>query len=173
LNENGVVDNGEVSALPATAATPSVNFDRWAAALDLRLALTTGFGVTRLYGEVTFASNLDRGLYVADPVASGIDKRELAYYVAAIQDVTKWGFVGFRFDGYNPDADFLDQRAGVLVPTNATITTLSPLVGLTWEDVLRLTFQYDHTIDNLGRDTSGVPTDLKNDAWTVRLQGAL
>ena len=34
----------------------------------------------------------------------------------------------------------------------------------------RLVFQYDAVIDALGRDARGVPTNLKNDQFVVRMQ---
>jgi hypothetical protein len=37
----------------------------------------------------------------------------------------------------------------------------------------RLVFQYDFIRDFLGRDAAGIPNDLANDAWTLRLQGEL
>ena len=96
--------------------------------------------------------------------------RELGFYAAFVQDVLGWGFVGFRVDVYNPNADLFDSRAGQLLPTSQTITTLSPLVGVRIGERARLSLQYDLIQDNLARDASGVPTDLKNDQITVRLQ---
>lgn len=173
LNENGVLDAGELTAIPGTAAVPSQNFQRWAIGADLGLSLDTKLGRSRLYGEVFVAQNADRGLAIADPIATGSDIRELGWYVAFIQEVTPWGLVGFRADRYDPNADFLDDRVGKLVPSDASITTLSPLVGATLPDRIRLVFQYDAIIDKLARDASGVPTDLKNDQFTIRLQGEL
>ena len=34
----------------------------------------------------------------------------------------------------------------------------------------RLLFEYDFVLDYLGRTSSGVPTDARNDTWTARLQ---
>ena len=116
------------------------------------------------------ASNMDRGLFVADPVATGFDVRELGYYAAFVQDVLAWGFVGFRVDVYNPNADLFENRAGQLLPASQSITTLSPLVGFRIGERARLSLQYDHILDNLARDATGVPTDLKNDLITARLQ---
>ncbi|MBX3225864.1 MAG: hypothetical protein KIT84_30195 [Labilithrix sp.] len=173
LNENGQIDNGEITAVPATAATPSLTFSRWAFGVDLQLAFETRFGKSRLYGEVFVAQNADRGLFGADPIATGTDARELGWYVAFVQDVTRWGVVGFRADYYDPNADFFDERGGKLIPASAAIRTYSPLVGLVLPDRLRLLVQYDAIVDNLARDAQGVPTDLKNDQLTLRLQGEL
>ena len=173
LNENGVLDAGELTAIPGTAATPSQNFTRWAIGVDLGLSLDTKIGRSRLYGEVFVAQNADRGLMIADPIATGSDVRELGWYVAYLQEITRWSIVGFRADRYDPNADFLDKRVGKLVPADASITTLSPLVGVTLPDHFRIVFQYDAIIDKLARNASGVPTDLKNDQFTLRVQGEL
>jgi hypothetical protein len=37
-------------------------------------------------------------------------------------------------------------------------------------DRARLVFQYDYTRNNLARDALGIPTNLRSNAWTVRLQ---
>jgi hypothetical protein len=169
-NENGAIDTGELVPVPGTAAVPSENFDRWAVGADLALGLRTGLGWTRLEVEVTVASNLDRGLFVADPVAAGGDLRHLGLTAAVIQDLGRRPFVGFRFDRYDPDLDFLDDRRGMLIPTDASITTLSPLVGVRLPWRARVTAQYDAIFDTLTRDDRGVPTDLRNDRWTARLQ---
>ena len=47
---------------------------------------------------------------------------------------------------------------------------MSPLVGVRFKDRARLSLQYDHITDNLARDATGVPTDLRNDQVTLRLQ---
>lgn len=173
LNENDVIDPGELTAVPAAAATPSESFGRFALGADLQVSLTTRLGETRLYGEVFAAQNADRGLFVADPVASGSDARELGWYLGILQEVTRYGIVGFRVDVYNPDADLFDTRVGKRVPASATIRTYSPLVGIKLPDRLRLLFQYDAIVDSLGRNNVGVPSDLANDQMTLRVQGEL
>lgn len=170
VNENGQIDAGELTASPATAATPSQSFDRWAVGADLRFGLDTPLGWLRLSGEVMFGSNMDRGLFVADPVLTSIDSRELGVAVGVTQEITRYGIVGFRFDTYNPDADSRDRQGGKLLPSSQAIRTFSPMVGLMIPDRARLLFQYDVERDELGRDPRGVPADLANDTWTLRLQ---
>jgi hypothetical protein len=170
LNENNSIDTGEVIAVPGSAATPSENFTRWAAALDVQARVQTPLGQTMIYGEALAATNLDRGFFIADPVVSGVDIRHLSFYAAVVQDVKNYGFVGVRFDYYDPNADFFDSRAGKLIPTSQAVTTISPLVGLQIPGLARLSFQYDVVQDALGRDERGVPADLRNDRWTIRLQ---
>jgi hypothetical protein len=172
LNENGFVDTGELVPVPARGATPSRTFRRWALGVDLAGGLRTKLGWTRLFGEVTIASNLDRGFFVADPIENGADLRELAAYVALMQDVTPYVRVGYRFDLYDPDFDRLDNRRGALLPVDASVQTHSPNVTARWPGVGLLALQYDRVRDTLGRDVRGVPTDVKNDRWTLRVQGS-
>ena len=44
------------------------------------------------------------------------DARELGYYVAFVQEVTPYGLVGFRFDFYDGNSDFIESRRGELLP---------------------------------------------------------
>jgi hypothetical protein len=171
-NESSLIDPGEITASPGAAATPSSSFSRWAFGADLRLRARSSLGWSSLYGEVTLASNLDRGLFVADPVTTSVDVRELSYYAAFVQEITPYALAGLRFDTYDPNADFFDKRQGKLIPTSQAIHTFSPLVGLALPQHARLIFQYDVVRDQLAKDTRGVPTDLKNDRWTLRLQVA-
>jgi hypothetical protein len=70
---------------------------------------------------------------------------------------------------YDPNSDNTDQVGGKTIPRSQKITTIS-LVGLALPDRARLIFEYDHVSDLLARDSRGVPTDFKNDQWTLRLQ---
>jgi hypothetical protein len=169
-NEDGDVDDGELYGQPASTATPSRTFRRWAVGGDLALRLKTRIGWLDVTGEVTAASNLDRGLFIADPTLTNTNVRELGYYAAITQEVSPYGVVGFRFDTYDPNADFLEARAGKLLPRTQTIHTYSPLVGLVLPDRARLLLEWDIVRDYLARDSRGVPTDLNNDVWTLRLQ---
>jgi hypothetical protein len=169
-NDDGIATPNEIQGSPGQAATASENFERWAFGVDLQLELNTRIGASKLYAEAYAASNLDRGLLVADPVTTGLDQRHLGGYVALLQSVTPYGFVGFRASFYDPNADLLDTRSGRLLPRSAVIRTLSPLIGAELPKRARLVFQYDFIDDKLARDGSGVPTDAKNDQWTLRLQ---
>ncbi len=170
LNQDGLVALSELAAQPGQAATPSETYERWGLNADLQLGLETPIGWTRAYGEVTLASNLDRGLFVADPIATGYDLRELAWNVALVQDLSDFGFAGVRIDAYDGNADATEARRGLFVPTDQTITTISPLVGLVLPTVGRLVVQYDYVSDHLGRDDAAEPVDLANDVLTLRVQ---
>jgi hypothetical protein len=170
VNGNGRVDQTELSPIVGRAATPSQNFDRWAAGADLRAELRTPIGVTKIYGEFVIAANMDRSLYVADPVATGVDQRELGFYAGVVQEICRYGVVGFRFDYYDPNSDVFDKRRGRNLPFSEAVKTYSPLVGVSLPDRARLLFEYDVIRDAMGRTITGVPTDLKNNTWAVRLQ---
>ncbi len=169
-NQNGVIDAGELMGIPGQAATPSANFTHWALGVDLAVRFRTRLGETMIYGEATVAQNLDRGVYVADPVATGINVRELGGYVALVQEVTPYGLLGFRFDYYDPNLDIAQSSAGQLLPFSAAIQTYSPLVGLQLPDRARLLFEYDVVRNNLGLSTTGVPTNLAENHFALRLQ---
>ncbi len=170
-NGDGRATLTEFKPTAARGALPSSTFDRWAVGGDLSLALQTKAGTTRVYGEVLLGSNLDRGLYVADPTFVGRDVRELAWYVAALQDIGEYAFIGARYDVYDPDSDLVDSRKGKTFARDSEIKTFSPVVGLHIRGIARLTFQYDLVKDHLGRDNRGLPTDIANNQWTLRAQG--
>ncbi len=179
VNEDGSIQPAELVGQAATSAIPSQSFDLWALDADVQLRLRTKLGTTTLTGEITVGDNMDRGLYIADPIFLGQDTRELGFHADITQEITKWGVVGFRYDQYDPNLDAFDKRAGQLIPTNQTIQEFSPLVGFVFPGVMngnrahgkaRLLFQYDFIRDHLGRSPTGIPADLANDAWTVRLQ---
>ena len=170
INEDRAIQANELQAIPGSSAQPSSNFNRWAYGLDLELTLRTKFGATRLVAEGFLASNLDRAYLIADPSIGQNDVREAGGYLALVQDVTKWGQVGFRASYYDPNSDFFDSLRGRQVPTSLSVTTLSPMVALRWQDTARLSFQYDFIRDSLAKDEAGVPKDAKNNQLTLRLQ---
>jgi hypothetical protein len=171
LDSDGAIGAGEIVSVAGRGAIPSQNFSHWAVGADLSFELKTKAGTTRVYGELTIAENLDRALYVADPGKEGLDFRELSWYVAFLQDVTQYGFVGARYDVYDPNSDLFDARRGQVVPKDASLTTISPVVGVRWPGVGRLSFEYDVVRDKLARDVRGVPKDVANNQWTLRVQG--
>lgn len=175
LNENGSIDTAEIFSVPGTAALPSVPFSRWAVNADFQLGVSSKIGWSRLLGEITLAQNLDRGLFVADPFATGSDLRHFQAYGAFLQDVTRWAVLGLRYDLYDFNSDLLTQSRGRAVPADARIHTFSPLVGAMLPAGIvpgirgRLMLQYDVVLDALGRDSRGVPANLRNDQVTVRV----
>jgi len=170
-NENGVVDSGEVVGVPGSAPQASQNFDRWVLGLDLEATLATRVGRSRLVVEGFAASNYDRALYVADPVARA-DLRELGLSAALTQTLFGHGILGFRYSYYNPNSDLFEQRQGNLQPRSASIQGFSPLIGFEIKGA-RLVAEYDIVLDKLARDARGVPSDADNNVFGIRLQGEL
>lgn len=175
VNENGIAEPYDIVPVPGTTATPSSSFQHWAFGVDLRASYRTWLGDTKVYGELTVAQNLDRGLYIADPTVTGVDTRELGAYVGVEQEVTKWAVVGLRYDYYNPNFDVADKRLGKLLPFSEAITTWSPLFALvlpdrTLPDRARLVLQYDAITNAFARSAVGVPANLPDNVFTMRLQ---
>lgn len=173
-NEDGQLNTGETRAGPGTAGVASQNFERWALGGDIALSLRTMLGSTTLAAELIAGSNMGRNVFVADPITTSIDERELGYYALLVQEFGFGGIAGFRFDTYNPDADFLDDsRKGKLIPSNETVTTYAPLLGYQVPHHVRVVAEYDVIRDAFARDAQGVPTDKKNNVGILRLQGEL
>lgn len=171
VNEDGIAQPSEIQFVAGQPGEPSRNFNRRALAADLTLAYVLPWlGKGRLYGEVAWAVNLDRALFVADPVATGRDARELGLMAAFRQAVTRHVEVGLRYDRYDPDRDASARRGVHVVPYDATFSTIG--VALAWCTLsyLRFTLQYDHRNNPLGRDTRGAPTTLAADSLILRGQ---
>jgi len=170
-DEDGVVQLSELSVINGQTGLPSKNFRRWAVGGDLLLALALPkLGVLTVYGELTYATNLDRATLVADPVAAGRTLRELGWYVALTQELTPYGMIGVRYDRYDPDRDANDLRGGVQVPRDQSYSTLSGAVAVRYPGYGRLSVEYQHNTNSLGRTMSGLPTTLADDAFILRGQ---
>ncbi len=173
LNEDGQIGNVELSATPGSSPRKSQNFGHWAVGADLDVGVKTDLGETELQAEFVIANNLDRGLFISDPITTGHDDRQLGYNVALLQDITRHALVGVRYDYYDPRADVFTSKNGKVVPTKASVTTISPLVGLRLPEGLKLYGEWDIVRDHLATDVRGVPADRKNNVVTFRLQGEL
>jgi hypothetical protein len=167
---NGTVSLSDFAPIPATNGTPAQTFERWTVGADLRLHYRWWPGVLKVYGEFMLGSNMDRGQYFADPVLTGVEQRELGYYVGALQEICKYGMVGFRYDSYDPNSNAFDKRYGRLLPYSQAIETSSILGGLTLPDRARLVIQYDIVRNHLARDGVGLPKNFPSNAATLRLQ---
>jgi hypothetical protein len=174
INEDGLVQLTEITLIPGTPGDASRNFDRNALGADLAFYFELPrLGAGRVYGELAWAENLDRDLFVADPVAQGRDVRELGFMGAFRQYLTRHVEVGLRYDHYDPDRD-ASRRSGLrFVPSDASFDTLAATVAWCTLPYLRVVLQYDHRTNPLGRDPSGKPTTLAADSLTLRGQLAL
>jgi hypothetical protein len=169
-NGDGVVQPNEITVIPGSAATPSQTYRRFAIGGDVRLAIDIPvLGELTLRGEIVSASNLDRGLEVADPVAAGRDLRETGWAAGVTQEVTRWAMIGARYDRYNPDADASGQRGVSLVPVDRSYSTLA-LMAMARDGNQRLLVEYDINSNPLGISASGAPTTLAHNALTLRAQ---
>jgi hypothetical protein len=171
VNEDGMVEPTEIQVIGGTAGTPSQNFSRDGIGADLQYRVgLPRLGQLMIYGELMWANNLDRGLVPSDPIAAARTLRQLGWYVAATLELTDYAMVGLRYDRYNPDADLSERRGFSVVPVDASFATLAVAVAARWQKLARLTLEYDHNDNALGRTTTGLPTRLANDALTLRGQ---
>jgi hypothetical protein len=170
-NNNGIVDDlTEIQVIPGSPATPSQAFKRFAVGADLRATVALPvIGDLHLRAEIVRAENLDRGLFVSDPVVQTRDLRQLGWYLGAAQDVTPWAQVGVRYDRYDPDADAREQEPFHLVPRDLSMSTWA-FTGVVRAWLFRLIAEYDHRNNALGRDVSGRPTTLADDGFTLRAE---
>jgi hypothetical protein len=170
-NDNNSLDNGEIDAVPAKSATPSKNFDRHALGADLRVVVRVpGLGATTAYGEITWAKNLGRGSrMLADPIAVDQDLRELGYYLALVQDIGRFLQAGIRYDFYDPNRDSTDQQQARQVPSSQTYESWSFVAGARIPSG-RLIAQYDVNRNHNGRTAAGLPTNLADNAFTLRAE---
>ncbi len=169
-NEDGAVEVSEIQNIPGHAATPSSSFDRFAVGGDLRLIVPVpSLGALELRGEILTGNNLDRAIVPADPVSSARDLRETGYYAQILQELPRGFIVGARFDHYDPDADVTDRQSGNVVPASSTFSSLALAGAIRFQNG-RLIVEYDVNRNHLGRDAAGVPTNLKDNAFTIRAE---
>jgi hypothetical protein len=171
LNGDGQVDPTEITGVLGMTGLPSENFERWGAGGDARVTVQLPIvGELAVYGEVIWAQNLDRALYPADPIQATRDLRELGWYVAFTQQLTKWAALGLRYDSYNPDADRSEKIAAATVPRDLTLSTFSLALAAMYPPYARLTLEWDHNKNALARSPSGAPATLGADQVTFRAQ---
>ncbi len=170
-NEDGLVQLSEIQVIPGSAATPSRNFRRFALGADARATIAVPrLGALDLFGEAGWASNLDRGLVPADPVATGRDLRERGWVVGFVQALGAHAAIGARADDYDPDADASELRAVAVVPVDARFTTWTATAAWRWHTLDRITLEYQHGRNPLGRSASGAPATLGGDSLALRGQ---
>jgi hypothetical protein len=170
-NEDGIAQASELVVIPGEPGEPSTSFSRSAMGGDLRLVTAVPvLGPLTVEGEVTLAVNLDRGDAIADPIATGRDARELGFRILVTQALSPWATVGVRYDEYNPDLDALDERAGRVFATDATVATWSFAAALQLPDSARLLVEYNHEDNARGRTAAGFPTTLPADRVIVRAE---
>ncbi len=170
-NEDGVVQNSELQVLGGLPAGPSSNFTRFALGADLHVAVELPLlGTLDATGELIWATNLDRGRFVADPSSAGRDLRELGWALTVTQQLPLGFALGVRRDVYDPDADAAEQEGVALVPFDASVSTWAVMASWRWRRTARVLAEYDHQANALGRGPGGAPTTLGADRLTLRAE---
>lgn len=164
-NGNGVVDSTkELQVVPGTPAQASADLARSAFGADVRANFKLPVvGDLHVRGEIFRAHDLDRGLYVSDPIVAGHTQRQRGWYVGVAQELTHWALVGVRYDAYDPDVD----ATGV-----GRVRTMS-----TWSfsatartRVARLVAELDLRSNAFALDKAGHPTIIADDTFTLRAE---
>ncbi len=169
-DQDGQVDSTELQVLPGTPGEPSTTFDRSALGVDLSVAWHLGLlGAGRLSGEAAMATNLDRGLVYADPVAASRDLRALGLVLGATQSLTRHATVGVRYEHYDADRDATEQAGVDLVGVDRVFSTWSVMAS-GHRGSARLLVQYDRVRNPFGRDDGGRPSTRSADRVTIRAQ---
>ena len=169
-NGNGRVDPIELTVIPGKPGTPSVPFHRNALGADLAVRwclnhLGAGVG----FFEGALATNLDRAVVYADPIAQARDLRELGFAAGVVQSIGDHAVVGVRYDRYEADRD-ASERAGVeLVQVHKEFSTLGIMASARWSTA-RFILQYDHQRNPFGRADDGSPITRSADRVTLRAQ---
>jgi hypothetical protein len=170
-DNNGQVEPTEIVGISGQPATPSYTFSRSALGADLELTVQLPrVGALAVGGELVWATNLDRGLVPADPIGVGRDLRELGWYVAVTQQLGRYAAVGVRYDHYDPDADAREQVGAALVPRERSFSSAALVAAAFVPPFGRVSIEYDHNTNALGRDASGAPATLGSDILTIRAQ---
>ena len=115
------------------------------------------------------ATNLDRGIRYADPIAATRDLRQLGFAVGVVQSLGPHVQAGARYDRYQPDRDASERAGVVVVPAEPVFSTLALMAAVRWRDA-RVTAEYDHERNPLGRDDAGAPATRSADRVTLRAQ---
>lgn len=172
-NEDGQVQPSEIQVIRGRAAVPSQNFSRDALGVYAELsAQVPVLGKMTVSGELIWAKNLDRSLWIADPVAAGRDLRELGYYLGITQELSPFVRIGLRYDFYDPDADAQEQRGTERVPLSTSFSSLAATLAGCYPRYGRLALEYQHNRNSLGRSAAGIPITLGRDVLLVRAQAS-
>ena len=169
-NMDGIVQPTELVDVPGTPGEPSQKFHHAALGADARVSWCLQWaGPGHAFFEGAIATNLDRAIYYADPVANSRDLRELGFMVGAIQSLTEHGFVGIRYDRYDADRDANAQLGTTLVGVHRVFSTWAFLAAAR-RGTSQLWIEYDHAQNPLGLADNGMPATIGDDRVVVRAQ---
>ncbi|MGE0867151.1 MAG: hypothetical protein AB7P03_01220 [Kofleriaceae bacterium] len=168
-SQDGRVQIDELQVIPGSPGGPSESFSRQAIGADVRAHWRIcRLGLGTAFAEGVLATNLDRGLVYADPVAQGRDARHLGMSVGVVQDLGAYAQLGARYDRYDADRDASEQQ-GVMLGVDQVFSTLSVVAAGHWRDA-RFAVQYDHERNPFGRGDAGSPITRSADRVTLRAQ---
>ena len=168
-NHDGMIQQTELQVIPGTPGEPSQSFAHSALGLDAAFGWCLQWaGAGRAFFEGEIATDLDRGLYFADPIANSRKLRELGFQIGALQRIGPHALAGIRYDRYDADRDATEQRYS-LVGVHRVFSTWAFLAATTWDNT-RVSIEYDRARNPLGRDDTGAPATREDDRLTVRAQ---
>lgn len=171
-NEDGLVQNTELQVVPGAPASPAQPFDRSAVGADLGVTwCLRRLGGGMIAAELVLATNLDRGVAYADPIAADRQLRELGWQLLVAQAITPHARVAVRYDSYRPDRDAIEPQGAAVVPIDPRYRTLT-VAGEGRRGRGRLIVAYDREWNPRGRGLDGAPTTMAADRVTMRAQVA-
>lgn len=169
-NQDGIVQTTELQVLPGMTGTPSQTFEHNALGADLEVHwCLCVLGTGSVFAEAVIATNLDRGLVYADPIASTRDLRHFGFAIGAVQNLGAHAQVGARYDRYDADRDANEREGVMLVGVDKVFSTISVMAAGRWHDA-RLMVEYDHQRNPFGRADNGMPVTRESDSLTFRAQ---
>ena len=158
-NQNGIIDGvEELKAVPGSPGSPSQTYDHDALGADVQLHwCLCRIGTGTAFVEAVLATNLDRGLAYADPIAATRDLRHLGFAIGVVQNLGRFVQAGARYDRYDADRDASPATAA---GADKVFSTLALMAAARWRDA-RFTVEYDHERN---------PTTRSTDRVTLRAQ---
>jgi hypothetical protein len=152
---SGLVGSGQVVD---AGALRFKQFTRSAANLEAALhhAFFEKLGASRAYAEMTFGTNMDRGVnyaFAAPAIPTNlgddvVDLNERALFLRLEQDITHWVTLAVRYDFYTPDTSQKNDGRD----TYAFVGVVHFTRGLS------LRAEFDHAIDNVHRPGAPPPS---------------
>jgi hypothetical protein len=169
-NHDGMIEQTELQVIPGTPGEPSATFAHSALGVDASFAWCLQWaGGGSAFFEGMIATDLDRGLYYADPIANSRTLRELGYQIGVVQRLGPHALAGIRYDRYDADRDASERLGTTLVATHQVFSTWAFMVTAL-DGSTKLLVEYDHARNPLGRDDTGAPATREDDRVTLRAQ---
>jgi hypothetical protein len=169
-NMDGLVQASELTDIAGTPGEPSQKYRHNALGADAKVAWCLQWaGAGEAFFEGAIATNLDRAVYFADPIANARDLRELGLELGVVQHVTANALAGVRYDRYDADRDASAQLGTTLVGVHRVFSTWAFLAAVQ-RGTARLSFEYDRVKNPLGRADNGMPATIGDDRFIIRAQ---